>query len=39
LNTYITKPYAKGRILDLALSSQAVNPVLDLVPEDTASKE
>lgn len=39
LHTYITKPYAKGRILDLALSSQGGSPLADLVPEDTASKE
>lgn len=26
LNTYITKPYVKGRILDLALSSQGLGP-------------
>jgi DNA-binding response OmpR family regulator len=39
LHTYITKPYAKGRILDLALSSQGGGPMMDLVPEDTATKE
>ncbi len=39
LHTYITKPYAKGRILDLALSSQGGCLMKDLVPEDTAAKE
>lgn len=39
LHTYITKPYAKGRILDLALSSQGSGPLTDLVPGDPAPKE
>lgn len=39
LHTYITKPYAQGRILDLALSSQGGSPVLEPGPEDAASKE
>jgi DNA-binding response OmpR family regulator len=39
LHTYITKPYAKGRILDLALSSQTLGGETDLPAEDTASKE
>ena len=38
LHTYITKPYAKGRILDLALSSQGGSLLKDLVPEDTTSE-
>ncbi len=39
LHTYITKPYAKGRILDLALSSQGGGPLTDLVPGDSIPKE
>jgi len=39
LHTYITKPYAKGRILDLALSSQGSGPLTDLVPGNPVPKE
>lgn len=39
LHTYITKPYAKGRILDLALSSQPMEGPAELAPGDMAAKE
>lgn len=39
LHTYITKPYAKGRILDLALSSQSAPCAAEVVAEDVAAKE
>lgn len=39
LHTYITKPYAKGRILDLALSSQPMDGPAELAPGDMPAKE
>jgi DNA-binding response OmpR family regulator len=39
LHTYITKPYAKGRILDLALSSQGLGAATNPAPEDDSPKE